>query len=139
MGFERSQFMRGNILLEVEDGYYMNHCKEGNLSCLRASFHQNALTVLNECGCCGKISTPKKVHERSVRSWRYSEKELKDGDVDFDTFIESIKKDSMLCTGCWNKVKAIEKREDEAQEIKRLTNKLKAEVSKCRKLERQVI
>jgi hypothetical protein len=38
-----------------------------------------------------------------------------------------------LCTGCWNKLKPILKKEQELRELKKLTNKLKRERLSCRK------
>ena len=82
-------------------------------------------TPLFTCELCGKVSTPFKVHEREdVIGWDWGKKGAR----------EQPSK-TLLCTGCWNKVKPISKRREEACLNSKLINKAKREVAKCRKLQ----
>ena len=95
----------------------------------------NPFTKLNTCGVCGKVSTPKKVQERpDVRGWNIETKKywLIPGATD------EVDKMSMLCMGCYNKVRPLVEREYVADELKQLTSKLNRERLKCQRLQRQV-
>ncbi len=112
-----------NQLVETENGYWFNFCKKGNHSFKRAEFWGNPVTMLNECALCGKKSTPKKVHCRNgVYGWNREHRK------DF-SFINK----NTLCMGCWNKVRVVVKRKEQADEIRRLTGKLYREALKWQK------
>lgn len=82
----------------------------------------NPVTKLNTCDLCGKTSTPKKVNYRNdVYRWNGQGK---------DDYSPSK---SLLCMSCWNKVKPLVKREEEADEMKRFINHMKKEISNERK------
>ena len=71
-------------------------------------------TTLNACDVCGKLGIPRKVRVRNdVFGWN--------GESEKDWTTPS--KD-MLCTGCWNKVRAIVRKRDEANSCRRMLNKL---------------
>ena len=111
-----------NILSSTEYGFWINRNKKAKKSWGTAVFAKNPITWLNTCEVCGKTSTPKKVHYRSgVSCWNY---------INMKEF--SPTKDT-LCMGCWNKLKPIVKRQNEAKEIKRLINKLLRESRKWQK------
>lgn len=113
-----------NILRGQEDGFWVNTNKKGNMSWARAFFVANPVTKLVECKLCHKRSTPKKVSFRSdVVNW--NNRHLK------DWFLHESK--DVLCVGCWNKVRALEKRDAEAAELRLLVNKLHREIKKCQK------
>lgn len=91
----------------------------------RWEYTKNPVTELITCELCGKLSTPKKVHSRS-RCWGWNLDRENYGNPD-------IKEKSVLCCGCWNKVKPIVKRQEEADEMKRILNQFKKEISHERK------
>ena len=71
-------------------------------------------TPLNTCELCGKTSTPKNVHYRSdVHGWAREHKN------DFETPALAT-----LCTGCWNKARAVAKKIRAAEECNKLFNNL---------------
>ena len=114
-----------NVLREDEKGYWLNHCKKGNLSWKRAYYFDNPVTWLNTCDVCRKTSTPKKVHARhNVYGWDWDRA---------DKRCYLIESKYMLCMGCWNKVRPIVARERDAYEIQRLINQLTKEIRKCQK------
>lgn len=119
-----------NLLREDEDGYWYNSCKEGNKSWKRAFFIENEKTILKTCDLCGKTSTPRKVTCRNdVFFWNFDKK-------DFSTWADTTLK-NVLCVPCWNKIRAIFKREGDALEIKKLVNQLTREVKKWQKSQHQ--
>lgn len=85
----------------------------------------------NICGVCNKKGSNSNINTKwGLYGWnkdnRYS-----------GCHHEAIKK-STLCVSCWNKLKAIQKKEEEAREIKRLSNKLNRERLKWLKSQTQV-
>lgn len=71
-------------------------------------------TPLNTCELCGKTSTPKKVCYRSDISGWNREHRNDFAAAPIDT----------LCTGCWNKVRAVVRKIHAANECSKLFNKL---------------
>ena len=105
--------MLWSSVAEVQDG------KPGRL--VQVS---RAYTPLNTCDLCGKIGTPKKVCVRSkIFAWngemRYG---FRYGDAN-----------NMLCIGCWNKVKAIVKKQDEADECRTILRQIQRRITDERK------
>jgi hypothetical protein len=98
--------------------------KDGTLSRIFGTEEkQPAYTPLFTCELCGKISTPKNVYYRvDIYCWNWTH------DKDFGT--KSI---STLCQGCYNKVKAIVRKEKQANECKRLMRKVQEIISNERK------
>lgn len=84
---------------------------------------ENPVTKLETCQLCGKTSTPKKVSHRIV-IYRWNCHDKKDW---------SCESKSVLCMGCWNKVRPLVEREDEADDMKRFINQVKKEISNERK------
>ena len=102
-----------NFLSHTINGCWINTNKLATTSWGRAQFIESPVTILKTCDCCGKVSTPKKIQ------YHYC--------MGFDD----------LCMSCWNKLKPLAKLNNEAREIKRLTNKLNRERLKCQKLQAQ--
>ena len=70
--------------------------------------------IVNQCDICGLISSKNKVRNRDdVFSWNFENKK--------DWWTEPK---NMLCMGCWNKVKALQKRQQESEGLRRYINKL---------------
>jgi len=70
-------------------------------------------TVLNVCDVCGKISTPKKIHNRNdVFGWNFEKNDW------------STPAKNMLCTGCWNKAAVIIHKRHDLDKCRCLLNKL---------------
>jgi hypothetical protein len=89
----------------------------------RWSFHKNPVADLRTCDICGKVGAAKRVCSRSdVYRWNVEDRN------DYATATKD-----MLCMGCWNKVRAIVRKEDEADECRRLLNKLTRSISDERK------
>jgi hypothetical protein len=125
----------GNILDVMPHGTWVNSLKKGNLSNRRSMFLRNPVTLLNTCGTCGKTSTPRKISRRSGIAIWYTQGGNNGRSIsyaEYDPVLET------LCMGCWNKVRAIVKKEYEAYEIKRLSNKLYREVRQWQKSQHQV-
>ena len=111
------------VVRETEDGFYVNY-NGSKKHTSRTCFIQFPSTALVECELCHKIGVPKKIHDRNdVYGW------TRDGRND-----NTFEPKTCLCMSCWNKVKALVKRQDETNEIKRLISKLTREELKCRKL-----
>ena len=119
----------------------VNKEKANNLE--RSEFELNVdgdYTKLNTCELCKRTSTPKNVNVKydcmywdlpSKHEWKKENKTLKGY---FLHFYSNAKEDTgMLCVGCWNKVRVIVKRQEEAEELTKLSNKLKREELKWRK------
>jgi hypothetical protein len=80
-------------------------------------------TKLVECELCGFRSTPKKVsHRGDTFGWNFESRK------DYTT-----KTKSTLCMGCWNKVRPIVKRQEEAEECRSIINKINRSISDERK------
>jgi hypothetical protein len=72
-----------------------------------------AYTPLHTCDLCGKTSTPKKVHERNdVWGWNHTSK------------YDATKSKSLLCTGCWNKIRKFHIPKREIEETQKLIRKI---------------
>lgn len=107
---------------EDECGYLYKFKGRGQ----RPKYVKNPVTPLYVCDVCGKRSTPKKIHIRSdVYGWNKS------------SYLSEEKSKGLLCTGCWNRVKAVVKKQREADEIRYLKDKLYREVLKWQKLQTQ--
>ena len=80
------------------------------------------ITPLNKCDLCGRISTPRNINYKTVTRY-YSRQDEKDDVLS--------KYDSLyyLCTSCWNKCERIGFKEKEHDELRRLINKLKKEIT----------
>lgn len=88
----------------------------------RFYWHKNKCTDLNECSLCGMWSTPKKVHERNdVFGWNFDRHDYK------------TPSKSMLCMGCWNRVRPKVVLSRESEECHLLINKLKRVLENERK------
>lgn len=72
-------------------------------------FIENPRTKLKQCEICGHRSTPKKIFERR-RGWLSREDDFEPG---------------ILCMGCWNKVRPLDRVKDNVRENMYLINKLK--------------
>jgi hypothetical protein len=84
-------------------------------------------TPLNECDICGKKSTPKKVHLRTgIYGWNRKSTD------DFATQSKGV-----LCMGCWNKVRVLCKREQEAHDVRAFINQLQKDIANERKQNHQ--
>lgn len=83
-------------------------------------------TPLNKCDICGKVSTPKKVNCRTDCYHWYT-------NTRYDNGYNYM---NILCMPCWNKVRSIMKKEEEAKEINSLYKKLKREITNERKRSR---
>ena len=113
-----------NVLKEYDWGFLVNTNKKGNLSEKRALELVNPITMLNECEVCGRLSTPRRVCNRSdVYGWDISK-------------ANPFKSKTMLCVRCWNRAAKIQyerrlmyheiwEAESEIKEINRLTKLLK--------------
>jgi hypothetical protein len=116
-----------NVLATKEDGLWINTCKKGNLSWKRAHFYPNPQTPVNTCDVCGRLGTPRRVCWRNdVYKWNVLDPK------DYKTPSKT-----MLCMGCWNKVRRICDREREAREAQRLINLLKKEMGKWQRSQQQ--
>ena len=117
-----------NILRDDETGAWINTNKPGNKSWKRARFIKNPVTMLRECGVCGKISTPKKISYRSLCADWYMT----------NPYEEPMQQEKdILCTGCWNKVRRIVARQREANELRLLNNRLIREYRKWQRSQTQ--
>lgn len=111
------------VVSERENGFFVNY-NNSKKHTSRTCFIQFPSTTLVECELCHKIGVPKKIHVRNdVHGW--TKQSRKDCEYEPKT---------CLCMSCWNKVKALVKRQDETNEIKLLISKLTREELKCRKL-----
>ncbi len=90
----------------------------------------NKFSYIAECDLCKKRGSASRIYHRSdVHGWDWSSS---------DENYKQSKTD--LCMGCWNKVRAVQKKQREADEIKRLTNKLnKVRLEQWRKSKQQQI
>lgn len=78
---------------------------------------------VRHCDLCGKEGTTSTIYERNdVWGWN------RDGRDDYTTESKSA-----LCTSCWNKVRAIVRKQDEADECRRLLSQLTRSISNERK------
>lgn len=93
-------------------GYWRGRTKSGAVHKRDSYFVVNDITWLNECDLCGKISTPKRVTHRNFAWITYKTFEIYDA--------------SCLCTSCWNKYRALEKRLLDAEHIAKVARKLKS-------------
>ena len=106
----------------VETYFYKR--KDGKQGSLRRRV-VGCYTPLFTCELCGKVSTPFKVHEREdVIGWDWGKKGAREQPSKV-----------LLCTGCWNKVKPINKRREEACLNSKLINRTKREIEKWIKLQ----
>lgn len=88
----------------------------------RWSFHENPVADLRTCDICGRIGAAKRVcYRNDVYRWN----------VDWKDYTTTSK--HMLCTGCWNKVRALVRKERKAGECSLLLNKLTRSISDARK------
>ena len=86
-------------------------------------YHKNPVADFRTCDLCGKLGAAKKVNRKSD-VYRWNAEDQRDN--------TTIPKD-MLCLACWNKVRAIARKEAEADECRRLINKLTRSISNERK------
>ena len=124
-----------NLTKHCVYGYWYNTNKTESLKTKSKDYHPHWFTRLEQCEFCGRLSTPKKVQYRSdMHGWVLS---------GVDGKITRIEKYSIgselttLCMGCWNKFRPIAKAYKESQEITKLINQLKREISKCLKSQKQ--
>lgn len=83
-------------------------------------------TPLYKCDVCGKVSVPKNVNYRAdCYRWNCDNNEW------------TIESKDMLCTGCWNKIRALVKKETEIYEVKKLSKTLEKEARKWRRSQKQ--
>jgi hypothetical protein len=119
-----------NVLRYYRNGFWANFNKteKNRYSFANAKFYRYPSTTLRECDVCSKLSTPKKIMCRNLLyKWNVDDKK------DYETPSKN-----MLCTGCWNKIRVLVKRQNVCEENKRLTAKLKTEINKWVKLQQQV-
>lgn len=84
-------------------------------------------TPINCCDVCGTLVPPKKVCDRSgVWGWNF------DGPKDYKS-----KSKSMLCMGCWNKIRPLHKKAIEVDELRTLINRLNRTISDEKKRNNQ--
>lgn len=109
--------------LAVEDGFWTLR-KNGDLK----SFYKNKFTELVQCQLCSKSYSPIKVAERtSCTGW------------EAEGYKDYYSSRTVLCTGCWNKVKPIAKAKKLADEQRILNNELKRSIGKWEKSQQQAI
>lgn len=82
-------------------GYKPRLLKDGRPSTKRFDSYFRYYTPLYICEICKKMSTPKHVNYKYRLGYDY------------------------LCMSCWNKLRPIEKKQEEVKEVKKLINKLK--------------
>ena len=91
--------------------------------CTNESGMCEACLQIRHCDLCGKEGTAATIYTRNdVRGWNF------DGRHDYTT-----KPKDCLCMACWNKVRAIVRKEEQADECRRLLNKLTRSISDERK------
>ena len=116
-----------NVLRHYRNGFWanLNKSKASKYSWCTAEFYLYPSTTLVECQLCGKLSTPKKITCRNdVYRWNANDKNDRE-----------TKGKDILCTGCWNKVRALVKRQAMCNESRKLIAKLKMETNKWEKLQ----
>ena len=98
--FDRWDRIGANVKILYEDDFeYLIRFKYG-----RPMLWPKHITILNTCDICNKKSTPKKVQERSD-CWCWN--------VDETHKYKNSK--HMLCMGCWNKIKSLQKKRTRLQ------------------------
>jgi hypothetical protein len=84
-------------------------------------------TVIYYCDVCGKVGPKKKVQQRNdVWGWNF------DGPKDYKT-----QSKSMLCMGCWNKIRPLCVKQRKCDEMRTFINKLQRTISNERKQNNQ--
>lgn len=80
-------------------------------------------SCIHTCDACGTMGTKKTTHYRSdVFAWNWDKQD------DYH-----MRSKDMLCTGCWNKARAIKRKQQQADECRTLLNKLIRSISDERK------
>jgi hypothetical protein len=99
--------------------------KDGSPHPTRFTTQMASYTPFRECQLCGFRHGPRKVHERScIYGW--------DLEVQHDRGSKT-----MLCTGCWNKARAVIRLNDEAYALKRQMNALQKAYRQARREDSQ--
>lgn len=103
-----------NVLSENEDGFWFNTNRVARKSWKRAERWGNPRTVVNACEVCSLLGTPRRVTERSdcYRAALFGIRRSADYAA------------PMLCTGCWNKVRAFVRRWDQLQELRSVAKRI---------------
>lgn len=118
-----------NVVKHFQNGFWanFNKSKEAKYSLKSSEFYKYPSTTLKNCDLCGRLSTPKKIVYRSyIYGWNQKDKN------DYLT-----KSKDYLCMGCWNKVRALVKKQNICDENRRLISKIKLEIAKWLKSQQQ--
>lgn len=116
----------------TEDGHYAAGVKAYKNGSHRIKLHhwllwKNPVTMLNTCARCGKTSIPRRVHIRYMPGLFNMEiKEIEKNNL-YNKY-ESIRQSHVLCTGCWNVLRAISKKYERAEELRLFINRVKREL-----------
>jgi len=113
---EKLKEMRIKYIRYAENGFWAGSRKNAMY------FYINPITEIRRCELCGKISTPKKIQSRSdIFHWDSERKDY------------TKKNKSMLCMGCYNKIKPLVYKKRDIDDLIKLQ---KAIIRKVRKHEK---
>ena len=98
--------------------YYETNIKKNGKPGMRLDFRSRDVTPLMNCAMCHHLKTPRKIRT-SFYLWYVAEQITK---KNYYQYYDASKCD--LCIGCWNKVRAIEKKENKLKENIKQTKEL---------------